>query len=1018
MKVTSSSEFLKKLGYDIEVFEEDEFKPLRADLRFKDIIPELSKSKRGLSEHKLYIHQLKAFNALCDGKNVILTAKTGSGKTEAWALYSLKRKVKTLAIYPTLVLSADQIKRLEDYYSCIGLGDRVIKVDSPTIAELQKKYGRSIYTVISKAMLVITNPAFLMVDLKRYASRRPSYLAGFLKDVELIIVDELDFYGSRGASLLITLLELINLISRKNPQIVILTATLGNPHEIAEYLTKINGRETIVIEGKPFKVKNRTIIVYGKNLKELWNYVKAYSNYIRDKIPEMLPYIEDYELFRNYIYEVIEVLRAHGIEVPKPYIDVIEILKTILALDEDTLTIVFTNSIRTAEKVYRELRSRIKDKYRDLIAIHHHMISKDERRIIEERARQGLLRLIISVKTLMQGIDIGNVTRIIHLGLPENVREFQQREGRKGRREEIPFTETIIIPFSSWDKKLLEYGYDVLVKWVNLPLEKVYINPRNKFTLMFKALWKLNIGLELKSEEVKLLRSLKLIQEEATLFGKRVILNDKGKRVWNYMNFYEYGPPYGIKRILKENGREVYLEDISRKDFIEKLQPGCFDYASDAIVVDISKSLRITEMKLENALESITELLEAYEEYRKIKYTWGERPDLLYDVITGKVSSRVQVFIDPPINGFGFMRVIPVKVTWRIESQTPKVVRTWKGIRVLRESKEIDIPLPPHGYYDDFTYGYLYEVDPYEDPDTIRLGLAGLKVYLRISDYRISFNEVEYDVLTLRPSKAILIWEPEVCGILELIDWNKVLEDIKNFRYDELYEVLLWAVDEDAARYMILNNIPWDRMVKYIEKVLRYITGLKEVIIKDRMIKLPKPSRRYGLAALHIETIKFNRRGGIACFCIYDGEEYDVRVVELNLDSSELANTLINMLKKPLDNGLTLLHFGSRDLYLLAQHSVMLNILLDGLKKSGKLIDVREYAIKVLGEEFASLDNFRKILGESRWRIKDLVKAQTLIMQKRMDINRLIENLKEYVKSTSRTIYYAYMILRGMDGSL
>ena len=1015
MRVASSIECLRELGYDIEVFEEEESKPKVTKIRFKDVIPELSRSRRGIGEYYLYEHQLRAYNALLDGKNVILTAKTGSGKTEAWALYSLKHKVKTLAIYPTLVLSADQINRLEDYYSCLGLKDKVIKVDSPSIDELYRRYSRSLYSIISNAYLVITNPAFLMVDLKRYAIKRSSYLIGFLRNVELIVIDELDFYGSHGASLIITLIELIKMVSRTNPQVVILTATLGNPDDIANYLTKINNRGTTIIEGKPFKVRNKTIIVYGKNLRDLWNYVMRYYDYIRDRIPELASYIEDYELFKNYVYEIIEALKAHGIEVPRPYIDVIEVLKAILSLNEDTLTIVFTNSIRTAEKIYRELRSRVNEQLRELIAVHHHLIPKNERRIIEEKARQGLLRIIISVKTLMQGIDIGNVTRIIHLGLPENVREFQQREGRKGRRSEIPFTETIIIPFSSWDKKLLEYGYDVLMKWINMPLEKVYVNPMNKFTLLFKALWKLNLRLELDRNELKLLESLKLIEKETTLFGERYRLNERGKRVWNYMNFYEYGPPYGVKRVLVKNGNEVYLEDISRRDFIEKLQPGCFDYASDAIVVSVTKGLRIKEMKVDEALNTSEELLEAYEEYRKVKYLWSERPDLMYDISSGKVSSRVHVFVDPPTNGFGLMRVLPIKVTWRIESYTPRVVKTWKGFRVLRERKDIEVPLPPYGYYDDFTYGYLYEIDPYEDPDLIRLGLAGLKVYLRVSKFRISLNELEYNVLSLKPSKAILLWEPEASGILELIDWEEVLRDVKNFSYDEVYEVLLWAVDEDAARFMILNDISWNQVIRLIEKVLKYIIGLKEIKISDIVVKVPRPSRKHKVASLSIEAVKLGDTRSIAGVCIFDGEEYNVKVVDLSINSSKLADEVLNMIKKPLDEGFTLLHFGSRELYLLSQQSVVFDMVIDGLRRSNRLIDVREYAIKVLGRDYASLDVFRKVLRESGWRIKDVVKNQLLITYNKANINKLIESLREYVKSTAYTIYYAYMILRNIE---
>mgnify|MGYP000297659454 CR=1 FL=1 len=59
-------------------------------------------------------------------------------------------------------------------------------------------------------------------------------------------------------------------LNPKHPQVAVLTATLGNPEELAETLTRINGRRTRIIRGKPFRPENRVYVVLGKDLRSIW----------------------------------------------------------------------------------------------------------------------------------------------------------------------------------------------------------------------------------------------------------------------------------------------------------------------------------------------------------------------------------------------------------------------------------------------------------------------------------------------------------------------------------------------------------------------------------------------------------------------------------------------------------------------------------------------------------------------------------------------------------------------------
>lgn len=967
----SSYRLLRSLGYEFEVFPESEIKPSKVNVRFKDLFPQLphheGKSKE-IAEKELYSHQMETLNSLEGGRNVVLISGTGSGKTEAWFFYAAKGK-RALVLYPTLALANDQIRRLEDYSRALAINPYII--DARRRELLISKHGtRGLKGVISLADLVITNPAFLMSDLKRTASRG-SYLLSFIKKLDLIVLDELDFYGPREVALLISMIKIISLLSEGNPQIVVLTAALGNPDELAECLTAINGRETSVIRGDPFRPKNDAYLVLGKNLRIVWECLRSHKEEIlsADVGDDIRSSLESYEIFEKNVYKLVEVGRSLGIDCPQPLIDPAEVISYFER--DDGVTIVFTNSIRSAENLRRRL---VNEFGVSRVASHHHLVSKREREEIEDAARSGSLRILISPRTLSQGLDIGNVIRIVHLGLPDSLREFRQREGRKGRREEVGWTESLIFPLYKWDRELLSRGTDALTKWLGLPLEITLVNPKNKYSKLFEGIFKLlNPDLKrfLTEDEIKLLTELGLISQ-----GE---LTERGRRVWEMMNFYEFGPPYGFKRVLREDGEQRYLEDIGHCDLVERFQPGCIDYGNDAIVVDFRRKGRIVTGVLEEPLNystvySFDALAFMLEEYEKVKLEWGERPDLMEDYYRGRIGSEVVCVVDPPANGFGLRTKVPNRVYWKLISSKVKPISVGKTTVLLRESRSLPVIAPTGGVYRDYTYGISVELDPKEDLTWLRIGLATLTLVLRLL-FRIPIGILYYEVANLGEKKLLMMHEPESAGLIEDLDWSEVARSIDLFESDELSEIMMMLIDEEAHYELVTRGLDWSLAKRFAKRAVNYILMKQRIpfMIEGKVFMIPKPSRANKLISADCIRVDLGETLSIGFLGLYDGENMSVQSITKEFfDSSRVDLSLI---ESCVNDGFLLVCWDLRslleDLSFLNQRSLC--YILRGLRDEGRVVELRASVEEFLGVDTVSLEDVSRSLWGISGSIKDLV---------------------------------------------
>ncbi|MGY3791764.1 ligase-associated DNA damage response DEXH box helicase [Aquimarina sp. 433] len=341
---------------------------------------------------KSFPFQKQSWKAFLQGKNGLLNAPTGSGKTYAlWVPIVLnyikqnpdykskhKKGLKAIWITPLRALSQEIKQATERFAEDLGTQLTVGIRTGDTSQKERAAQKRSMPD------LLITTPESLQLLL---ASK--GYDKTF-KNCSAIVIDEWhELLGTkRGVQIELALSRLKTIA--KDLRIWGISATIGNLEQAREVLL---GHQSEALENS---------ILVKANIKK------------KIKVQSIIPNEMETFPWRGHL----------GIHLLDEVVPIIKKSKT---------TLLFTNTRSQCEIWFQKILQKYPE-FAGEMAMHHGSINKETRLWVEQAIRNESLKAVVCTSSLDLGVDFAPVETIIQIGGPKGVARFLQRAGRSGHQ--------------------------------------------------------------------------------------------------------------------------------------------------------------------------------------------------------------------------------------------------------------------------------------------------------------------------------------------------------------------------------------------------------------------------------------------------------------------------------------------------------------------------------------------------------------------------------------------------------
>ncbi len=387
----------------------------------------------------LWSHQLAAAELAHQGRHVVLSTGTASGKSLAYQLpiltaMSADPRARALYLSPTKALGHDQLRSAQTLTLAVeNLRDIAPSAYDGDASTEARRFARE------RSRWIFSNPDMIHLSLLRNHAR----WAVFLRNLTYIVVDECHYYrGIFGSNVAMVLRRLLRLCERYSgtPTVIFASATTALPGETAAELI---GQTVAAVTEDGSPLGGRTVALWEPAL-------------LGDLVGE----------------NGAPVRRSAGAEAARVMADL---------MAEGARTLTFVRSRRGAELTALGARARLEEVAPQLasqVASYRAGYLAEDRRELEHALSEGDLRGLATTNALELGVDIAGLDAVVLAGFPGTVASFWQQAGRSGRRGQ-----SALIVLIARDDPLDTYLVNHPAALLDKPIERVVIDPANPYVL-------------------------------------------------------------------------------------------------------------------------------------------------------------------------------------------------------------------------------------------------------------------------------------------------------------------------------------------------------------------------------------------------------------------------------------------------------------------------------------------------------------------------------------------------------